>query len=82
MSTYLVDVNDSDYQDFLTVAELLHTGGILSKTFNINNTQVLVKVNHSKKLEHTCIIKCYDQTNHEDIFKFFYTRDWQINEEN
>ena len=77
MNTYLVDKSVSDYPEFIAEAELLHEGGLLSKTNNVADTQELIKVSHSKKLEYNCIIRRYDTTNREEIFTFFYTDEWQ-----
>jgi hypothetical protein len=81
MNTYLVDTKSNDYRDFLIEAELLHEGGLLSKTSNVAGTQELIKVNHSKILKYECIVKHFDNTNREEIFKFFYNSEWQSSED-
>lgn len=77
MSVYLVDKAGRDYQSFLMEAESLHTGGQLSVTNNIAKTYALIKVNNRKELKYNCIINIYNNSNHNEIFKFFYSPEWQ-----
>lgn len=80
MNTYLVDIATNDYLDFIATANSVHQDGLLSRTPNIAGTKELIKVKSNEILNHKCIIKRYDTTNKKEIFKFFYTPEWQPSE--
>lgn len=88
---YLIDTTKSQSNGFISSMENAHKAGSnqasLSVAYNVAGDRALVKVNGDQSIidrpdPQDVILAEYAKENHDQVFSFFYTAEWQHPDEN